>query len=426
MPIPSNLPISPPAGFTLDEGSWLAQQGLATGNIFYVQSSSFQAQDNAITHGTTPLVPFKTLNYALGQCSPNENDRIYVLPGHIETVNAAAALTAATGTADGVTVIFVGNEADRGEINFTTSTAAQFTITAANVTLVNARFVNSIDALVAGISVTGTDCKLYNTQYFDGTSIYSLIQVLTTNAAKRLTINGYTYYEGTAGTTKTEAIRIVGGSNHRLLNLNIAGSFSTANINNITTATTALFGTGWYLANYTGGASAPPTTAFLAASTFTGSSDSAPQGIAASAAEVIVSKSLALPASATTQVIFTITGGPIEMTYLGGLVTTTIGSTATTLKFSTVNTIGTLDLCTAGTITSLAVNTPVLCVTSTGTALNVAGTAGATPIAASTLPMNQIALAPGTIIITTSANAGGGVFQYFMRYRPLTANVVVS
>jgi len=65
-------------------------------------------------------------------------------------------------------------------------------------------------------------------------------------------------------------------------------------------------------------------------------------------------------------------------------------------------------------------------VTSTGTALNVAGTAGVTPIAASTLPMNQACVAPGTIIITTSANAGGGAFQYFMRYRPLGPNVVVS
>jgi hypothetical protein len=420
MPIPSNLPLAPPSNLSFDEASYLAQRTLCTGNVYYVQSTSVNAKDNALTNGVTALAPFKTLNYALANTTPNQQDLIYVLAGHVETVASAAALTAATGVSDGVTVVFCGNEADRGEINFTTATTATFTITANNVTLVNPRFVNSIDALAAPISITGSDCKIYNGQWFDGTSIYATIQIITTAAAKRLTINGWTYYEGTAGTTKTEAIRIVGGSNHRLLNLNIVGSFSTSVVNNVTTATTGFYGAGWNLNNLTPG----PGFTYVSTSTFAGS-DSSPAALSAGG-EIVASKILALPGSATTQTVFTITGGPIEMTYLGGLVTTTIGATATTLKFSTVNTIGTLDLCTAGTITSLAVNTPVLCVTSTGTALNVAGTAGVTPIAASTLPMNQACVAPGTIIITTSANAGGGAFQYFMRYRPLGPNVVVS
>src|SRR5271168_3555582 len=308
MALPGSIqPASPPM-FTLDAGGYLSQSGLATGNVYYVQALNVNAKDNAITNGSSPLTPFKTLNFALSQCSSNTNARIYVMAGHIETVSAAAGLTAATGTADGVTVIFEGNEADRAEINFTTATTAQFTITANNVTLVNPRFVNSIDALAAAVSITGSDCKIYNGQFFDGTTIYATIQIITTNAANRLTIVGWTYYEGTAGTTKTEAIRIVGGSNHRLTQLVITGSFSTSIVNNVTTATKALYAVGWFLNNLTPG----PTFTYVATSTFSGSGDSAPQGINASASEVVASKVVALPASATTQTIFTVTGGPIE------------------------------------------------------------------------------------------------------------------
>jgi hypothetical protein len=48
----------------------------------------------------------------------------------------------------------------------------------------------------------------------------------------------YHYYEDQTGggTQKTEHIRIVGGDNHVLQNLNIAGNFSTGVVNNITTA----------------------------------------------------------------------------------------------------------------------------------------------------------------------------------------------
>src|SRR5579863_9941068 len=237
----------------------------SNGNAWFVNSSSASAKDTPGS-GTSPQQPFKTLNFALQQSLTNGNDRFYLMPGHVETVTAAAGLNFAAGVADGAVVIFCGSGAERAQITLTTSTAAQVVIAANNVTLINPRIVSGIDAIVAAVSITGSDCTLMNVEFVDAPAIAATVQVLTSNAAKRLTINGYTYYESTTGTTKTEAFRIVGGDHHRLMNLNISGSFSTANVNNVTTLTTVLVGTQWYLNNLSAAGLA---FAVLTTSTFT-------------------------------------------------------------------------------------------------------------------------------------------------------------
>ena len=208
--------------------------------VFFVNSALATASDAAVSNGTDPLRPFKTINFALGRTLANNNDVIYVGPGHVETIAAAAGWpnAAASLGADGVTIYFMGCELDRAQINFTTSTAAQIIIGCKNLTLVGARFVNSIDALATGLSVTGTDLKLVGCEWFDSPATNTLIQIKTTAAAKRLTIVGYHYYEDQTGggTQKTEAIRVVGGDNHYFQELNIAGNFSTGVFNNLTTA----------------------------------------------------------------------------------------------------------------------------------------------------------------------------------------------
>ena len=208
--------------------------------VFFVNSALASASDAAVSNGGDPLRPFKTINFALGRTIANNGDVIYVGPGHVETIAAAAGWpnAAAALKADGVTIYFLGNEIDRAQINFTTATTAQMIIGANNMALVGARFVNSIDALAQGLKITGTDCKLIGCEWFDSPALNTVIQIITTATAKRLSIIGYHYYEDQTGggTQKTEAIRIVGGDNHLLQELNIAGNFSTGVINNITTA----------------------------------------------------------------------------------------------------------------------------------------------------------------------------------------------
>ncbi len=217
--------------------------GVVTGNaatatpgpgsqVFWVNSALATASD-AADHGTDPLTPFKTINFAVTRCIANNNDVIYVGAQHVETIAAASALT--FGVA-GVTVIFLGNEVDRATINFT-ATAGSVVISAANVRLVGALFTNSIDALVAGLQITGADCILQDTEWRDGSAKNTVIQIITSASATRLQILGYRYFEDQVGggTTKTEAIRIVGGSFQVFQEVNITGTFSTGCINNVTT-----------------------------------------------------------------------------------------------------------------------------------------------------------------------------------------------
>lgn len=211
-------------------------------NVFYVNSNALLASNGVASNGRDPLMPFSTLNYALTQTVSNNGDIIICMPGHVETVTAAAGLTFPTATANGVTVYFSGNETDRAYITFTTLTTASVTIPANNVTLVNPLFVNAIDALATGVSVTGTDLKVINGEWRDGVALNTLIGWISTNAAKRISVLGYRYYEDKTGggTQKTEHIRIVGGDHHRFSDVHVTGDFSTACWNNITTLSTEL------------------------------------------------------------------------------------------------------------------------------------------------------------------------------------------
>src|SRR3954465_1858829 len=76
----------------------------APNNVFFVQSTNGNAGDSS-GKGQTPDAPFATIDYAVGQCSANQGDLILVLPGHAETVSAAAGLALDVA---GITVLGIG------------------------------------------------------------------------------------------------------------------------------------------------------------------------------------------------------------------------------------------------------------------------------------------------------------------------------
>lgn len=82
------------------------------GNIWFVDSGHANAVDSEGA-GQNPDVPFATLDYAIGRCTANNGDVIYVMPGHAETVSAAAGIDFDVA---GVKVIGLGAGADRPTI----------------------------------------------------------------------------------------------------------------------------------------------------------------------------------------------------------------------------------------------------------------------------------------------------------------------
>src|SRR5271163_184348 len=260
------LPQGPFVGFGGAGGGNSTSGPITQSHVYFVNSAAPLAAD-AGNHGLTPNLPFKTLNFALTQTFNNNNDVIYVGPLHVETVVAAGGLTFPTATAAGVTVIMLGSGTNQATVNFTTLTTASVTIPASGVTWIGPRFTNGIDALATGVSITGAYCSLQNVVWVDALANATAIQVITTAAANYLNINGYTYtLAGTiTGTEPTEAIRLVGGTGAVMRNLNIQGQFSTACVNNITTAFTNLMMENSYLSNQD--AAPHPAWAFLTTST---------------------------------------------------------------------------------------------------------------------------------------------------------------
>lgn len=421
------MPFSPiqPASMDLGTSPSGTYMALYIGNVYFVNSAAAGASTG--TGSGTISQPFKTLNAALAQCSANNGDVIFVQPGHVETVAGAAGLNFGAGICDGVTVYFLGNAADRAQINLVTSTAAQVVIAANNVTLVNPKFVAGIDAIVSAILVTGSDCTMKDVEFFDGTTIFTTIQVQTTAAANRLTIDGYTYYEGTAGTAKTEAIRLVGGDHHRVYRLNISGNFSTANVNNVTTATTRFLGQSWFLTNTntadTAAGAAAGLAAFVSTSTFLNPDSSQ----TTSGFDYCISKTLALPQTGTAT-IFTVAGGPIAIVHLSGYITVVIGSVANATKLHFAPSLGgtATDICATVDVNAAAAGDLFVLATSLATAAVLVSTGITTAAQATAEQLTQYIMAPGAIQVTTAGSDGGtGRIQWCLRYRPLSPNVLV-
>ena len=81
--------------------------------------------------------PFATLDYAIGQCTANRGDIIFVKPGHAETLSSAGAITADVA---GVAIVGLGSGTLRPTFTLDTAATTTISVTAANVSFKNLRF----------------------------------------------------------------------------------------------------------------------------------------------------------------------------------------------------------------------------------------------------------------------------------------------
>jgi hypothetical protein len=124
----------------------IAREDLTTGNIFFVDSATGV---NAANGGFSPDAPLATIDYAVGLCTANKGDRIYVMPGHAETI---ATSTACVLDVAGIRIIGIGHGTLKPVLTFS-ATASILSITAANCWLENVRIVSDIDNCVTAISL---------------------------------------------------------------------------------------------------------------------------------------------------------------------------------------------------------------------------------------------------------------------------------
>jgi hypothetical protein len=208
------------------------------GKVFFVNNSSAIAENGIGGSNSNPgsyQKPFSTIDYAIGRCVANRGDIIFVMPGHAETISAAAGIALDVA---GVAIIGLGNGSLRPSLSFS-ATASTFTMSAANCSIKNLLMLGAIDAVVSMIVVSAADCTIDSCELRDVTGQMTN-GILTTAAADRLKILNH-IHDGATAAGSDAAIALVGGDRAEITVDYMKGNFAVGGIDVRTTAATNLY-----------------------------------------------------------------------------------------------------------------------------------------------------------------------------------------
>lgn len=148
------------------------------GNVYIVDSGHTEAAD-VVDNGTADK-PFATIDYAIGRCTADNGDHIFLAPGHAEAITSAI-------TADiaGVTIMGTGNGTNRSTL---TSAGAidLLNVTANNVRISNIRFTHGATNNTALINLVGTHCEIDHCELIQPAAALHGITVTATAASANI------------------------------------------------------------------------------------------------------------------------------------------------------------------------------------------------------------------------------------------------
>lgn len=197
---------------------------LTTGNIFFVDSGSANAADDT-RHGKNTTKPFATLDFAIGQCTANNGDVIFVMPGHAENLTANVTFDVA-----GVRCVGLGWGASRP--TFTYDADVTITITAAScwVSGLRAALGTTQATVAAAFTMSAADSILEACEtVIHATSQFTSLVSVT--AVERVSIlNNVLRTLETA--SATSGLLLTGCDEIRIVGNLITGHFASAGINN--------------------------------------------------------------------------------------------------------------------------------------------------------------------------------------------------
>lgn len=380
-------------------------------SVFYVGSSTGHDSGN---YGKTYKRPFASIDYAVGKCTADRGDIIYVLPGHAESIVAATSLVCDVA---GVQIIGLGANKARPTLTWSTLTTATVAVSANNVTFKNMIFdLTGIDAVAAGFTVTGTgfnmiDCEMImedSTPYRAYKGVYYKISGDTYSLVANCDFKGLT------------TAAIVAYPEAALAYTNVSNtSTGFPTINHVTLKDNTFYGKWYYGAIYASGGIAKNW--YLAGNDINNYSPGCQQiGLTTSVANEVMTKEdvrtvtlYADPiAGANTKTLFEVVGGTVEVLELVGEITTIIQAQANAAH------IGFSPTC--GDCTGLLATTPIgasndltgdikgslYTLGDLGGAIVNTGTAG---MGATTTDGQKFALRPGLVTLGTAANSTGNV-----------------
>ena len=158
------------------------------GDVYYVGST--WGHDSPGNYGNTWDKPFATIDFAIGQCTADHGDTIYVLPWHAETVTAAI-------TVDVAGISIIGIPRGRNLPTITTATAIDMmTITSADAMVANLKFSSpGIDDVTADINIAAARASIFNTVHLGSETSYNNVDIITiTSAGHDFLLDGVRIY----------------------------------------------------------------------------------------------------------------------------------------------------------------------------------------------------------------------------------------
>ena len=237
MALPTIVAQRSPLFYTKQRGamaSVLQNAEVHTGNVFFVMAGG----SDTAGHGLHPDKPFATVDFAIGQCTANQGDVIYVMPGHTETLIIAAGWAVDIA---GISIIGLGHGSTKPTITFGTDPVADINVSVANVRIKNFRFVNDIDDLVNFLDLDadwfyGEDLDFVTSSAKEALGFINLATTKDNFFFKRLTALQPTDPGGTDGAADTGFLFVVDSENIVVEDSSFYGNFETAIFHNRTTA----------------------------------------------------------------------------------------------------------------------------------------------------------------------------------------------
>lgn len=180
---------------------------VTTGKIYFVDTNNAEAANGGSgaaspDWGTEPDKPFKTLDYAIGQCTANKGDVIYVMPGHSETISTTGKLIPDVA---GVSIIGLGYGSARPTFSVSTtgSHAHAIGITGAATRIENLIFRAADQTGSSGVClfINAADVAIRNCRFDHSSTLTYFANIIETTAGiDRTLIEGNTFVNfGTTG-----------------------------------------------------------------------------------------------------------------------------------------------------------------------------------------------------------------------------------
>lgn len=135
---------------------------IPAGNVFWVNSATGSNGNKG-----TRSRPFATLDYAIGRCTANNGDIIYVAPNHAETITGAGGITLDVA---GVSIIGIGNYNQRPRFLMDGATTVSFVISAADAYVSGLEFASGHSNVATCFDVSGVGAHINNCKFRNNTT----------------------------------------------------------------------------------------------------------------------------------------------------------------------------------------------------------------------------------------------------------------